>query len=144
MKLSHVLLALILTLSGSWAEGLAKLKIGSHDLMVELAVSDQEQMNGLMNRDSLGADQGMLFIFDVPREASFWMHNTSIPLDLAYLDEKGEILEILPLVPFEEKAVRSKSNKVAFALETNRDWFASRGIKAGTRVKGLPHPASEN
>lgn len=138
MKLSHVLLALILTLSGSWAEGLAKLKIGSHDLMVELAVSDQEQMNGLMNRDSLGADQGMLFIFNVPREASFWMHNTSIPLDLAYLDEKGEILEILPLVPFEEKAVKSKSNKVAFALETNRDWFASRGLKPGTKVQGLP------
>ena len=138
MKLSHVLLALILTLSRSWAEGLAKLKIGSHDLMVELAVSDQEQMNGLMNRDSLGADQGMLFIFDVPREASFWMHNTSIPLDLAYLDEKGEILEILPLVPFEEKAVKSKSNKVAFALETNRDWFASRGLKPGTKVQGLP------
>lgn len=91
-----------------------------------------------MNRSALGADQGMLFIFDEPRGASFWMHNTSIPLDLAYLDQQGEILEILPLVPFEEKPVKSKSNKVAYALETNRDWFASRGLKAGTKIEGLP------
>jgi len=106
--------------------------------MVELAVSDQEQETGLMNRTSLGSDQGMLFIFDRPKEASFWMHNTSIPLDLAYLDEKGEILEILPLVPFEEKPVNSKSTMVAYALEVNRDWFSSRGLKAGTKVQGLP------
>ena len=138
MKPSRILLALILTLSGAWAEGLAKLKIGSHELMVELAVSDQEQETGLMNRASLGSDQGMLFIFDRPKEASFWMHNTSIPLDLAYLDEKGEILEVLPLVPFEEKPVNSKSTKVAYALEVNRDWFPSRGLKAGTKVQGLP------
>jgi len=138
LKPSRILLALILTLSGAWAEGLAKLKIGSHELMVELAVSDQEQETGLMNRTSLGSDQGMLFIFDRPKEASFWMHNTSIPLDLAYLDEKGEILEILPLVPFEEKPVNSKSTMVAYALEVNRDWFSSRGLKAGTKVQGLP------
>jgi len=112
--------------------------IGSHELIVELAVSDHEQETGLMNRASLGSDQGMLFVFDQPKEASFWMHNTSIPLDLAYLDEKGEILEILPLVPFEERPVNSKSSKVAYALEVNRDWFSSRGLKAGAKVQGLP------
>ena len=125
-------------LAHGWAEGFAKLKIGNHDLLVELAVSDLEQEKGLMNRDSLGTDQGMLFVFDQPKEASFWMHNTSIPLDLAYLDEKGEILEILPLVPFEENPVNSKSKKVAYALEVNRDWFSSRSLKAGTKVQGLP------
>lgn len=138
MNLLRLLPILFLSLAGAWAGGLAKLTIGTHELVVELAVSDQEQETGLMNRASLGAEQGMLFIFDEPKEASFWMHNTSIPLDLAYLDDKGEILEILPLVPFEEKAVKSKSNKVAYALETNRDWFASRGLKPGMKVQGLP------
>ncbi|NCW26852.1 MAG: DUF192 domain-containing protein [Verrucomicrobia bacterium] len=138
MKFLHLLFALFLPLAGVWADGLSKLKIGSHELIVELAVSDHEQETGLMNRTSLGSDQGMLFIFDQPREASFWMHNTSIPLDLAYLDEQGEILEILPLIPFEEKPVKSKSARVAYALEVNRDWFSSRGLKAGTKVQGLP------
>lgn len=63
------------------------------------------------------------------------MHNTSIPLDLAFLDADGVILEILPLVPFEEARVVSKSDQVAFALEVNRDWFSSRGLKPGLKVK---------
>ena len=138
MKFSSFLPVLFLTVAGAWADGLAKLKIGSHELIVELAISDQEQETGLMNRTTLGSDRGMLFVFDHPRHASFWMHNTSIPLDLAYLDEKGEILEILPLLPFEEKSVNSKSDKVAYALEVNRDWFSSRGLKAGQKVQGIP------
>jgi len=138
LKILRLLPVLFLTLAYGWAEGLAKLKIGSHELIVELAISDQEQETGLMNRTSLGSDRGMLFVFDHPRHASFWMHNTSIPLDLAFLDEQGEILEILPLVPFEEKSVNSKSDKVAYALEVNRDWFSSRSLKAGTKVLGLP------
>jgi uncharacterized membrane protein (UPF0127 family) len=48
------------------------------------------------------------------------------------------ILEILPLVPFEEKRVASKSDQVAYALEVSRDWFASRGLKPGIKVQGLP------
>ncbi len=138
MKVLRLLPVLFLTLAGAWADGLAKLKIGNHELIVELAISDQEQETGLMNRTSLDSDRGMLFVFDHPQHASFWMHNTSIPLDLAYLNEKGEILEILPLVPFEEKPVNSKSTMVAYALEVNRDWFSSRGLKAGTKVQGLP------
>ena len=95
-------------------------------------------MTGLMNRETLDPDRGMLFVFPAPKQASFWMHNTSIPLDLAFLDADGVILEIIPLVPFEEKRVQSQSSKVSYALEVARDWFASRGLKAGLKVKGLP------
>ena len=66
------------------------------------------------------------------------MHNTSIPLDLAFLNTDGVILEIHSLVPFEETPVVSKSDQVAYALEVNRDWFASRGLKPGIKVKELP------
>ena len=126
-----------LTLAGAWAGGEAKLEIGDQRLIVEIALRPEEQMTGLMNRDTLDPDRGMLFVFPAPKQASFWMHNTSIPLDLAFLDADGVILEIIPLVPFEEKRVQSQSSKVSYALEVARDWFASRGLKAGLKVKGL-------
>ena len=127
-----------LTLAGAWAGGEAKLEIGDQRLTVEIALRPEEQMTGLMNRDSLDSDRGMLFVFPEPKQASFRMHNTSIPLDLAFLDADGVILEILPLVPFEEKPVLSKSSKVSYALEVSRDWFASRNLKAGLKVSGIP------
>lgn len=131
-------LALAVWTVGCSAGGEAKLRIGDHKLTVEVAEAPGEQAVGLMNRDFLPTDRGMIFVFDEPKKASFWMRNTSIPLDIAFLDSAGVILEIYPLVPFEETPVESKSDKVAFAIETNRDWFASRGLKPGVKVQGLP------
>ena len=126
-----------LAIAGAWAGGEAKLEIRDQRLIVEIALRPEEQMTGLMNRDALDSDRGMLFVFPEPKQASFWMHNTSIPLDLAFLDANGVILEIIPLVPFDEKRVQSQSSNVSYALEVARDWFSSRGLKAGLKVKGL-------
>ncbi len=135
-----LLLALTLAIGtvGCSAGGEARLKIGDHKLTVEVAESPGEQALGLMHRDFLPADRGMLFVFEEPKKASFWMKNTSIPLDIAFLDASGILLEIYPLVPFEESPVISRSDQVAYAIETNRDWFASRGLKPGIKVQGLP------
>ena len=138
MKLLQTLLFLVLALCRLEAGGLANLKVEGHSIVAEVALSPAEQMNGLMNRESLELNHGMLFVFPQPKKASFWMRNTSIPLDLAFLDTDGVILEIHSLVPFEETPVVSKSNQVAYALEVNRDWFTSRGLKLGLKVKGLP------
>lgn len=139
MKRITLLVSLFLC-SLVWAQagGLAELTIGQHKLLVELAVAPEEQSTGLMNRESLPSDHGMLFIFARAKKATFWMHNTSVPLDLAFLDEAGLILEIHPLVPFNESIVESKSDQVRYALEVNRDWFASRNLKTGLKVQGLP------
>lgn len=139
MKKTAVLtLALAVWTIGCSAGGEARLKIGDHQLSVEVAESPGEQALGLMNRDFLPADRGMIFVLEEPKRASFWMKNTSIPLDIAFLDASGVILEIYPLVPFEETPVVSRSDQVAYAIETNRDWFASRGLKPGIKVQGLP------
>jgi uncharacterized membrane protein (UPF0127 family) len=137
-KAAVLALALAVWTVGCSAGGEAKLKIGDHKLTVEVADSPGKQVMGLMNREFLPPDRGMIFVFEEPKQAFFWMKNTSIPLDVAFLDSEGVILEILPLVPFEETRVASKSDKVAYAIETNRDWFASRGLKPGVKVQGLP------
>lgn len=133
-----VALGLLLGTAGCNAGEEAKLRLGDHKLTVEIADTPGEQVMGLMNRESLPNDRGMLFVFAMPKKASFWMKNTSIPLDLAFLDSEGVILEIHPLIPFEEARVQSKSDHVAYALEVNRDWFASRNLKPGLKVQGLP------
>ena len=133
-----VALGLAFWAAGCSAGGEAMLRLGDHKLTVEIAETAGEQGLGLMNRESLPNDRGMLFVFAVPKKASFWMRNTSIPLDLAFLDSTGVIQEIIPLVPFEESPVQSKSDQVAYALEVNRDWFASRNLKPGLKVQGLP------
>ena len=107
-------------------------------IKLEIADSPASLAQGLMFRKHLDEDSGMLFKFEQPTPASFWGKNTYIPLDVAFLDSEGVILEILPWVPFEETRVASKSDQVAYAIETNRDWFASRGLKPGLKVQGLP------
>jgi uncharacterized membrane protein (UPF0127 family) len=115
-----------------------RLTIGAEPLDVEVASSPGTMARGLMFRTSLATDKGMLFVFPTDHQASFWMRNTSIPLSLAYIDKEGRILEILSLIPFEETPVKSKTDRVRYALEVNRDWFSVHNIKAGTLIQNLP------
>ncbi len=114
------------------------LKIGGKTLTAEVAESTDAQQAGLMFRRELPADHGMLFVFGMQRQASFWMKNTYLPLDIAYLDREGVILEIHPLEPLDTTPVKSAAANVAFALETNRGWFQRNGIQPGTKVAGIP------
>jgi uncharacterized membrane protein (UPF0127 family) len=114
------------------------LKIANSSLFAEVADTPQTSANGLMFRDSLPADHGMLFIFEEPETASFWMKNTKIPLSIAYIDSAGKILEIRSLKPFDETPVPSASGEVAFALEVNDGWFKRNGVSTGATIGGIP------
>ena len=115
-----------------------ELKILNASLAAEVADTPQASENGLMFRDSLPEDRGMLFVFDHPKSASFWMKNTKIPLSIAYIDSTGKILEIESMKPLDETIVPSASGQVAYALEVNQGWFSRHGIAPGAKIDGIP------
>ena len=136
MKLfSKILLTLLLM--NSFLQAMEKIEISLNDkkLIAEVAKTKQELNTGLMNRSSLGENEGMLFIFNRPTTVRFWMKNTSIPLDIAYLNSEKVILEIYNLVPYSENEIQSHSNQIVYALEVNKDWFSKNGFKIGEKIK---------
>ena len=117
---------------------IAELKISNVPLTVEIADTPQASENGLMFRDSLPEDRGMLFLLEQPKKASFWTRNTKIPLSIAYIDSTEKILEIKSMNPLDETVVPSSSDQVAYALEVNQGWFVRHGISSGAKVDGIP------
>jgi len=105
-----------------------------HHFRVELAISRFEQAKGLMFRTELGPDEGMLFRMDPPREASFWMKNTVIPLDIIFIGTDRRILNIAAnAVPYDETPL--PSDGVASAvLELAGGRAAELGISPGDKV----------
>lgn len=114
------------------------LEIAGNKVQVEVADTPQTMASGLMHRKSMPENAGMLFVFASERQASFWMRNTYIPLDIAYLDRAGRVKEIHSAQPLNESPIVSASTQIAYALEMNQGWFANRGIPPGTAIKGLP------
>ena len=106
-----------------------------HTFRVELARTSQEQAKGLMFRTEMGPDEGMIFPFDPPRMASFWMRNTVIPLDLIFVAPDGRISNIAAnAVPYDETPLSSLGDAKA-VLELNGGRAAQLGIKPGDRVE---------
>jgi len=114
------------------------LHIGKASLTTEIAASSAQQERGLMFREKLGDNDGMIFLLPKVTTASFWMKNTLIPLSVAFIDKDGVILEIHDMKPMDETVTRSDSDKVAYALETNLHWFALNGIKPGDKIDPAP------
>ncbi|WP_051504363.1 DUF192 domain-containing protein [Sphingomonas jaspsi] len=106
----------------------------THRFTVEVAASPQEQQTGLMYRQEMARDHGMIFPFDEVRIASFWMKNTYIPLDLIFVRKDGSIANIAEnAVPMSLEPIYSDGD-VAAVLEINGGESAELGIKAGDKV----------
>jgi len=113
-----------------------ELKAGMHLIRAEVAADYSTRGRGLMHRKSLAQNTGMLFIFDQPASHCMWMKNTYIPLSVAFLDEKGEIINIADMQPHSEQS-HCATRPALYALEMTQGWFAQRGIKAGVRLGGV-------
>ena len=117
-----------------------KLGVEGKTITAELADDPQEQVTGLMFREKLAPDSGMLFILSPPRRVAFWMKNTILPLSVAYIGANGVILEIHDLQPRNEKPVPSAFLNIAYVLEMEQGWFAKNNVLPGVRLTGLPPP----
>lgn len=106
----------------------------THDFTVEVARTPEQQAQGLMNRQSLAPDRGMLFPYHPPADASFWMKNTLIPLDLIFIRPDGTIARIAAnAVPMSLDPIPSLE-PVAAVLEIPGGRAAELGLKPGDKV----------
>lgn len=137
-RILAVTVALIAVAAGVHADPLLTfpLRIKSHEIRVEVANTEKSMRKGLMFRDRLAEDSGMVFVYSMPDIQAMWMKNTRIPLSVAFADANGRILNIEDMEPHSEKAHSSKG-AAAYALEMNRGWFRQRGIGPGDRIEGL-------
>ena len=103
------------------------------NLDLEIPSTPEAFSAGLMFRESLGKDSGMLFVFKEAGEKSFHMTNTTIPLDIAFINEDGIIESIKELKPLDETHIFSDA-KVLYAIEVNRGWFTENNVQVGDKV----------
>ncbi|MDR7331949.1 DUF192 domain-containing protein [Roseateles asaccharophilus] len=113
------------------------LTAGMHVIQAEVAQTDRERAIGLMHRKTMPTNNGMLFVFEDAQPQCFWMRNTLLPLSIAFIADDGSIVNIADMKPLDETS-HCSTKPVRFALEMNQGWFAKKGIKAGTKLKGQP------
>ncbi len=114
-----------------------RLNAGIHNINAELASTPQQREIGLMFRSAMPASDGMLFVFERPAQQCFWMRNTLIPLSVAFVGDDGSVVNIDDMKP-QTLDSHCSAKPVRFVLEMNEGWFAKRGIKAGSRLRGGP------
>ena len=112
------------------------LRIKTHEIRVEVAGTEEDRRRGLMFRDTLAENRGMIFLYTRPETSAMWMKNTRIALAVAFIDASGRILNIAEMEPYSEEA-HASSGPATYALEMNRGWFRRQGIKTGDLVEGL-------
>ncbi|MCC5807983.1 MAG: DUF192 domain-containing protein [Opitutales bacterium] len=103
-------------------------------LEAQIAVSRREQSRGLMHRQTLDTDRGMLFIYREPQRMSFWMKNTLIHLDIGFFDSEGVLREIHSMIAHDTTPTQSRSDEIRYALEMNARWFSENNIRPGVRL----------
>lgn len=114
-----------------------KISAGMHQIDTQLALTPNERQIGLMNRPSMPTHEGMLFVFEEPTRQCFWMRNTLLPLTAAFVAEDGTIVNLEDMKP-QTLESHCSTKPVRYVLEMNQGWFAKRGIKAGSKLSGVP------
>lgn len=109
------------------------IKAGMHLIKAEVAADGPTRTKGLMMRERLGANEGMIFVFPDKAGHCFWMRNTLVALSIAFLDDDGTITNIEDMKPQTEDS-HCPVRAVRYALEMEQGWFARRGVKAGARL----------
>ena len=103
---------------------------------VELAKTNEEKEKGLMYRESLGNDKGMLFVYDIPKKVAFWMKNTLIPLDIIWINKDRKVVQIITAYPCKKDPceIYSSDEEALYILEINANLSKELNIKEGDFV----------
>ena len=144
MKTALTLAALLATTAASAQDarfGSATLTAGMHLIKAEVAANDAQRAQGLMFRESMPPNAGMVFVFDAPATQCMWMKNTLLPLSVAFIDAGGTIVNIRDMQPQTlDSHCSTKGVPVKYALEMNQGWFQQKHIKPGMKIGNLPPP----
>ncbi|HSV13854.1 MAG TPA: DUF192 domain-containing protein [Tepidisphaeraceae bacterium] len=109
------------------------MKIGARTFTLEVAADEYSRERGLMERDSMPADHGMIFVFPSDSSEGFWMKNTHIPLDILFIDAGGKVVSVHTMKPFDMNTT-SSDGEYRYAIELNAGAAADVGVKAGDHV----------
>ncbi len=138
-----ILLGVLLPMLAVRAEmPVAELAAGMYRIQAEVAHTPQARQVGLMHRETMAENRGMVFVFTEDARHCMWMRNTLIPLSVAFMDGEGRILNIEDMEPLTEQS-HCAAGPARFALEMNQGWFRQRGVAEGHFVRGverLPAP----
>jgi uncharacterized membrane protein (UPF0127 family) len=113
------------------------LRLGMFNIDAQVAQTPEQRSVGLMWRRGMPQHEGMLFVFEQPAVQCFWMKNTLLPLDVAFLADDGSIVNIERMKP-QTLDAHCSTKPVRYVLEMNDGWFAKRAIAPGFRLKGKP------
>jgi uncharacterized membrane protein (UPF0127 family) len=117
------------------------MRIGNKTFTLEIANKNEDRFRGLMYRDAMPADHGMIFVFPDVAPRSFWMKNTRIPLDILYLDENGTVVSIHQMQPYVLTGTHSDA-PAKYAIELNAGAAAAAGVHASDHLS-IPPEAKE-
>ena len=112
-----------------------QLSAGMHRIDAQVASTPEQRQIGLMQRKEMPQHEGMIFVFEQPAQQCFWMKNTPLPLTAAFIADDGTIVNLADMKPLALDA-HCSAKPVRYVLEMNQGWFARKGIKAGSRLKG--------
>ena len=116
-----------------------RVQLGSKPFNLEVANNEETREYGLMRRDSMPADHGMIFVFDKPSNVSFYMKNTRIPLDIVFVDEAGGVISIKQMKPY-DLSTTPADGQAKWAIELNQGAAAGAGLKVGDKLQ-IPESA---
>ncbi len=110
------------------------LAVNSKLILVEVVKTQEQRQKGLQNRSRLKKNRGMLFIFKEEGFHAFWMKDTYIPLDIAFIDRNKVIIDIQQMIPLDTRIRYEPAKKARYALEVNAGWMEENNIQVNEKV----------
>ena len=138
----YILLATVL-LAGCDDRGLVAIQVDNVAARVVLATTPEARQTGLMHRQQMDWDEGLLMVFPRDELIAIWMRNTLIPLDVGFFDREGRLLNWISMQTDGGRAIHRSRGLARYALEMNLGWFKQQGIDAGARLR-LPYAIEAN